>query len=132
MDLINTYLIDKDVEPKHLNMVDEWYKNNGYDSDAIEQDVEDYKSGSNFYQYLKQNNIEVYFDLIYNKFFKSNSGGSSSTINSINFGVSVLEWLFYYENPTFMNLKEEILNNSHSTIDLELYEHYVKECRLKI
>ena len=50
----------------------------------------------------------------------------------INFGLSVLRWLPFGEEPEFQTLGEEILKNPMSTIDEALFQQYLMICYAKI
>merc|ERR1712228_1159743 len=85
--------------------------------------------------YFKENGLEIFYNLIKDKFIKSsetNKEQNKKNLNSINFGVSVLNWLRFDEQPFFANLKDEILHNPHSTINEELYNEYIEICKIKI
>ena len=51
---------------------------------------------------------------------------------SVKFGVSVLEWLRYGEEPTFTSFCEEIVSNPNSTINEPLYLTFAQECFFKM
>ena len=50
----------------------------------------------------------------------------------INFGVSVLQWLPYGVDPHFGTLKDEILGNANSKIDVPAFIHFMMICIQKI
>ncbi|MCP3656128.1 MAG: hypothetical protein GY766_14705, partial [Herbaspirillum sp.] len=49
----------------------------------------------------------------------------------IDFGVNVLEWLPFGEEPQFDSLRTEIVENAQSTIDEALYDQYQLQCLVK-
>ena len=51
---------------------------------------------------------------------------------SIDFGVSVIRWLPYGEEPLFETLRDEIIHNEDSTVTEEGYERMEVECAEKI
>ncbi len=57
------------------------------------------------------------FDLIYRKYV-------ISTINSIDFGRTVLTWLEYGDTPKHKTFIDEILNNKYRTINVHLLHEY--------
>ena len=50
----------------------------------------------------------------------------------LNFGVNVLQWLSFGCEPYFDSLKPEIINNPDSTIDEQLFTHFLMVCIEKI
>ena len=50
----------------------------------------------------------------------------------INFGLNVLQWLQYGDDPHFGTLGEEMVNNPESTIDAHIFEQYLMICLAKI
>eukprot|EP01084_Bolivina_argentea_P011695 21858_1 len=51
---------------------------------------------------------------------------------SIKFGLSVLEWMKYDENPQFSSFREEIVSNPNSTINQKLFLTFAQECFIKM
>ena len=50
----------------------------------------------------------------------------------INFGLNILQWLPFGEQPDHENLKQEVIRNPESTIDRALFNHYEMMCIAKI
>ena len=50
----------------------------------------------------------------------------------INFGLNVLQWLCYGQQPDYGTLKDEIIGNPESTIDRALFNNYEIQCVAKI
>eukprot|EP01084_Bolivina_argentea_P129488 228693_1 len=57
---------------------------------------------------------------------------NSNNVPSIHFGVSVLQWLEYSENPRFSSFYEEIINNEKSTITEQIFLNLSQECYIKM
>eukprot|EP01084_Bolivina_argentea_P135377 238563_1 len=55
---------------------------------------------------------------------------ATPNIYEIDFGQNVLNWLDYGETPTFESFKDEIINNTLSTIDAKKYAEYEAECKI--
>eukprot|EP01084_Bolivina_argentea_P186025 320710_1 len=115
-------------ETTKLQKLYSWVIQNEYDSDAIFEDLEDGKKGSNLYKCLWDRGIGGIFELLMIKYVYS----QNNVVCSINFGVSVLTWLSFGDIPTYSTLKHELLSNKHSTIDNTLYDEYVHKCLIKI
>eukprot|EP01084_Bolivina_argentea_P214726 364516_1 len=66
--------------------------------------------------------------------FKQNQIQDEKTnlIPTLNFGVSVLQWLDHTERSQFPNFHEEIIQNPESTISEQRYLNYGQECFIKI
>eukprot|EP01084_Bolivina_argentea_P299238 515779_1 len=120
---------DNDKQKMNSTKAAEWCTDNEYDSDALYQDLEDGYLQSNLYEFCGRNNMDNYWDLIETMFIEPNTNKS---LNSINFGVSVLQWLRSDEEPKYKNFRDEMLNNQYSTINTELYEQYAMQCAIKI
>eukprot|EP01084_Bolivina_argentea_P009708 18110_1 len=56
----------------------------------------------------------------------------SDSVPSIHFGLSVLQWLDYAEQPMFSSFREEIIQNEQSTISAKIYLHLAQECYIKL
>eukprot|EP01084_Bolivina_argentea_P274527 467959_1 len=56
----------------------------------------------------------------------------TSDVASVNFGVSVIEWLQFSEKAQFESLHDEIIQNQESTINETRYLNYSQECYIKI
>eukprot|EP00487_Bulimina_marginata_P005543 TRINITY_DN23623_c0_g1_i1.p1 TRINITY_DN23623_c0_g1~~TRINITY_DN23623_c0_g1_i1.p1 ORF type:complete len:128 (-),score=12.19 TRINITY_DN23623_c0_g1_i1:10-393(-) len=50
---------------------------------------------------------------------------------AIRFGVDILQCLRYNEKATFDCLKDEVLKNKNSAIDIKLWQYFKAECLLK-
>ena len=132
--LLSLYLLKNNMNKSVLLQFTNWCDHNEYDSDSMQQDLENDDKESNLFQYFQQKGLQSYCSLIKNKFIKSSAFKTTDkkSLKSINLGVSVLKWLKYDEDPTFANLKDEILHNKHSTINEQLYNDYIEECKIKI
>ena len=103
-----------------------WLNNNEYDTECLQYNINQKKTIFSNYCNKVSINIKLIQNLL-KKFDKK-----SSSLNNIDFGISILKWLPYGHQPIFKNFKQEILNNGKSTIDLKLYLEFVEQCDLKI
>eukprot|EP01083_Nonionella_stella_P313023 1121750_1 len=77
---------------------------------------------------LKRNTQQNHFVTTLNK-AKETEG---NPLGSINFGVSVLNWFEFGEEPEETSLRIAIVSNPESTISHELYLTYSRECYLRL
>eukprot|EP01084_Bolivina_argentea_P291633 501244_1 len=111
-----------------------WIKLEEYDWESIVYDLHAYteqEKQSNIYLFLKAHDAQYLFDLIYKQYADiniSNTHAPDSNINSINFGISVLQWFKFGDSPNHNSFLEEIVNNKYSTIDQQLLDEYKAKC----
>eukprot|EP01084_Bolivina_argentea_P033967 62828_1 len=119
---------------KTILYMTKWLKNEHYDWESIIYDLQEpYASQSNIYLSLKQYNSEFIFSLLQKQFNNTSAGSNDSHhINKINFGICVLNWFEYGQEPNYRSFYDEILNNKFTTITADLFEEYKNECLLQL
>eukprot|EP01083_Nonionella_stella_P233213 821948_1 len=108
IDHLNTFLRNVDITDRALSKFNDWCKVNEYDSDALNEDIL-YKNDSYLFAYFQANKLGIFFDLMIAKYVEDDTEVSQKDFNSLNFGISVLNWLDHNEKPTHKNLKDELL-----------------------
>eukprot|EP01083_Nonionella_stella_P290645 988959_1 len=140
VDKLNTFLRNNDIKDRTLSRFNHWCKINEYDSDALNEDIL-YQDDSYLHAYFHGNKIGIFFNLMIAKYVKDDNQISQKEFNSLNFGISVLNWLDFDEKPTNKNLKDELLavkvdpydsKNDQQYVDEELYENYKQQALIKI
>eukprot|EP01084_Bolivina_argentea_P033238 61505_1 len=132
LELILRFMMQNGVSKYAILHTNKWMIDNEYDSDAIYADLdelEEDKTQSNFYQHLNKNKISSLFELILIQFLYS----KQTSVASMNFGDSVLTWLFNEQQPHSTNLKEEFIGNLHKYSDgAKTYQEYAAACAIKV
>eukprot|EP01084_Bolivina_argentea_P129490 228695_1 len=86
---------------------------------------------SHFMSDIVDHNQNEHGNIIYNEEEHIKTDETNS-IPSLNFGVSVLKWLNYLEQPTFDGFRDEIIRNPESTISSKAWLNYAQECYIKV
>eukprot|EP01084_Bolivina_argentea_P056001 102552_1 len=107
-----------------------WLVFEAYDIDSILSDINCEIDGkkqskqSNIYSFFNDHRNKELFDIIYEQYV------DNSTINAINFGVSVLRWFGYKFKSKYKSLADEVLNNQFSEIPKDQFEMYKEQCSI--
>ena len=129
-------------DSKLVSRIMNWIYTEEYDWESLSNDI-DCNIDTNTYQsnlYLfllrhkKPELFKVLFKFVHDRCYIENDDENreDNNINAISFGVSVLNWLEYGDEPNHENFMDEMIHCKYSKITETLLERYVNQCLLKI